>query len=483
MLLSMPAMMAAQQIAVSRGYPVPTHNGWIYGITAGSDGALWFTEYNSNKIGRITTAGVITEYTVPTSNSGPYGIAAGADGALWFTEFNCDKIGRITTAGIFTEYFLYPHQPSAITAGPDGALWFISDGFEIWRITTAGVLTEYSFTNAGSGPNAITAGPDGALWFTIFAFNEIGRITTDGVIMQYSLPVAGCNPEGITAGPDGALWFTEATGNQIGRITTAGVITEYPLSPSSFPDGITAGPDGALWFTEGRGSADKIGRITTDGAITEYPVLSLHSWPMAITTGPDGELWFTESGSNRIGQAFFLNAALGVTPASGAYGDSLSFAGTGFAANESVQIYQSGVGSAILASGTADASGSFVAAAPVPQSTNGPRLFVAEGQTSGKLGAANFSILPRLILEPASGPVGTTVTARGTGFTPLQRVRVYWTNPTILLGTAAADVNGTFNDSAAVRFTIPSGAASGVNTVWALQKSTGAKASASFIVE
>jgi streptogramin lyase len=42
-------------------------------ITSGPDGNLWFTEVNTNKIGKCTTAGVITEFTVPTANSGPAG--------------------------------------------------------------------------------------------------------------------------------------------------------------------------------------------------------------------------------------------------------------------------------------------------------------------------------------------------------------------------------------------------------------------------
>jgi streptogramin lyase len=67
------------------------------GITAGPDGNLWFTEYGGNKIGRITTAGSITEFAIPTANSGPTGITAGHDGNLWFTESNGNKIGRITS--------------------------------------------------------------------------------------------------------------------------------------------------------------------------------------------------------------------------------------------------------------------------------------------------------------------------------------------------------------------------------------------------
>jgi len=47
-------------------FPIPTAGSFPFGITAGPDGALWFTENenNSNKIGRITTAGGIFEITI-----------------------------------------------------------------------------------------------------------------------------------------------------------------------------------------------------------------------------------------------------------------------------------------------------------------------------------------------------------------------------------------------------------------------------------
>src|SRR5262249_62343254 len=40
--------------------------------------------------------GAITEFLVPTAGSFPAEITAGPDGALWFTEQAGDKIGRIT---------------------------------------------------------------------------------------------------------------------------------------------------------------------------------------------------------------------------------------------------------------------------------------------------------------------------------------------------------------------------------------------------
>src|SRR5687767_7975121 len=59
-----------------------------------------------------TARAAITEFVVPTPNSQPAGITVGPDGALWFTEENGHKIGRITTDGAITEYPI-PTVPSA----------------------------------------------------------------------------------------------------------------------------------------------------------------------------------------------------------------------------------------------------------------------------------------------------------------------------------------------------------------------------------
>jgi virginiamycin B lyase len=81
----------------AQALPPPIHQFPVssspWGITAGPDGNLWFTEHSGNKIGRITPAGVITEFPIPTRRSGPFGITAGPDGNLWFTETNGNKIG------------------------------------------------------------------------------------------------------------------------------------------------------------------------------------------------------------------------------------------------------------------------------------------------------------------------------------------------------------------------------------------------------
>jgi sugar lactone lactonase YvrE len=198
-----------------------------FGITAGPDGNLWFTK-PAGAIGRITTAGVVTEYSsgLTFGSPGGYGagngITAGPDGNLWFTEVVADRIGKITTAGIITEYSIGSSlQPNEITAGPDGNLWFTESAAGIGKITTAGVVTEYSSgITPGAGLGGITAGPDGNLWFTEVV-GRIGKITPAGVITEYSSGIsAGAQPNEITAGPDGNLWFTEFGADRIGRITT-----------------------------------------------------------------------------------------------------------------------------------------------------------------------------------------------------------------------------------------------------------------------
>lgn len=80
-------------------FAIPSANAQPYGITAGSDGNLYFTEpgvnQTTNKIGRITPAGTITEFAIPTALAGPTFIAAGAAGTVWFTESRSNKIGEL----------------------------------------------------------------------------------------------------------------------------------------------------------------------------------------------------------------------------------------------------------------------------------------------------------------------------------------------------------------------------------------------------
>jgi hypothetical protein len=202
---------------------------------------LWFTESNTNRIGRISSTGAFTEFPVATSNLGSAAIAVGPDGALWFIE-SLSKIGRITTSGVFTEYLIPGNTGNllGLVAGPDGALW-ITDWLKIWRMTTSGAVTGYSTVD--SFGRSITVGRDGALWFGLQSEvptlpDSIGRMTTAGVFTNTPTPTIRSLPQGIAVGPDGSLWFTELQGNNIG---TYQLDVGAPTITSLNPSGASAG--------------------------------------------------------------------------------------------------------------------------------------------------------------------------------------------------------------------------------------------------
>jgi streptogramin lyase len=201
------------------------------GLAVASDGGLWFTNFSANgaepseSIVRIATTGAITSYAVTSLGLGA--ITAGPDGAMWFTDVDNGSIGRITTSGTITSYATNDpnlSKPSHIVAGPDGALWFTdSTSNAIGRITTSGVVTRY---DVPENARSIVVGPDGALWF---GGASIGRITTAGSITMY--PASGA--EQMVAGPDGAMWFI--SGNGVARITTTESLPTQPYAVSAVP--------------------------------------------------------------------------------------------------------------------------------------------------------------------------------------------------------------------------------------------------------
>ena len=310
---------------------IPTVGATPQGIVQGPDGALWFTEFWANRIGRFSSVGVFTEFVVPTQPSHPFRIVTGPDNNLWFTESYTNKIGRVTTNGIFTE-FTTPtplSQPSGITVGPDGNLWFLEFASnKVGRVDSHGAnFAEFSVVsptnNLSIGLYNIITGPDSNLWFTENISGKIGRITTDGTITEFPLPLTNSQPLDIIVGPDGAMWFTEFGTNRIGRITVDAIpgdnsfITEFQLPTNidvvlvtNEPCNLMVGRDGNIWFTDYGGSS--IGRMTTSGVVTKFFTPTTNSFPTAITIKSNGNMWFCEYVGSSPG--FVHNLALFITP-------------------------------------------------------------------------------------------------------------------------------------------------------------------------
>jgi virginiamycin B lyase len=299
-------------------------------ITVGPDGAMWFAECLTGKVGRISVTipnPVATDFPLPTTGGrlDPEGIAPGPDGNLWWADCGgASTVGKITTAGVGTSYSApMDSYPTNIVQGPDGAMWFAECGSAsnaIGRVTATGIISNLG--TSASGPVGIVLGSDGNLWFTARNANSIGKITTDGTVLQIGVPTTNSLPYGITAGPDGALWFVEGGTNKIGRIPTSATqtsdISEYSTGiTGSGLKSITTGPDGALWFTEclesssGPLSGESIvGRIDPQSDdVTEYAVLTAGSDPYGIAAGPDGAIWFTEVNASNVGRIAIQTSA------------------------------------------------------------------------------------------------------------------------------------------------------------------------------
>ena len=310
--LTQPGAVAAPQgparpAELASGSPVasfvlPTPWSGPMDVAAGPGGTLWVTEYDANKVARLTVTGSgvsIQEFWVPTSASQPQRIAKGPDGNMWFTESGAQEVSKITPAGAVTSY-AWPlfNAATDMVSGPDGNLWVPGGTADkISRLTTGGTVTEYPVT-AGRTPVEIAAGPDGNLWVTEAWGNRVAKLTTGGGITEYPMPTAASEPRAITAGPDGNLWVVEMAGDNVARVTPDGEITEYALpSTGSRPWGITAGPDGNLWVSET--NFGQLARVTPDGEVTEY-ALDPGTRPLGLAAGPDDCLWVVVRNTNSL---------------------------------------------------------------------------------------------------------------------------------------------------------------------------------------
>ncbi len=344
----------------------------LYGITAASDGRLFFASQSPSQLGAINPTSASPSIAMTTNTQfEPVGLTSGPDGRLYYGAY---------TPGITMPQFLSfigvanpgsgnnfeqwygagtDAQPRFTATSPDGTIRVTQPGNNaIGQIglasggdppTSAPITGADPIPTPNAAPEQIVAGPSDtsptagpAMWFTEHNTGKIGRITrvsagggpVSDFINEYALLSPG--PEGIALGPDGNLWVTEYDLNKVARITppstSAGQATadEFALPAGSQPEGIVAGPDGNIWIAQTGGN--QIVRMNTAGqVIGQFPVPG----PAWITTGSDGNLWFTEYSNEKIGRITsgldppaFQNTAPITVPASGDSGQASAYPST-----------------------------------------------------------------------------------------------------------------------------------------------------------
>ena len=288
------AVLPATAPAGDHGDSVPTPNSQPAGITVGPDGALWFTEENGHKIGRITTDGAITEYQIPTVSergrprSPP--VRTGISGSPSSAPTR-PKVGRLTPGPAVCREWDLPagqrprrdhHRARRGASGSPRTA-----RAKIGRITARRRLDHGVRPVAPNGykPGDITTGARrAALVHRIRGAQGRRDQRPTGnppAIRSTTFPEAiprASPPPGARSGSRCTGWTRSA-----GSPRSAVPITEFGPTGSA-PSGIALGPDGALWFAET--DANKIGRMTTTGRITEFALPSVRSSRSRVRSWP-----------------------------------------------------------------------------------------------------------------------------------------------------------------------------------------------------
>jgi virginiamycin B lyase len=331
LVLALPAVGRAVTV---RAFPVPSPAADLRQVVAGPDGALWFTEQGAGSVGRITTAGQITEYPIPNNASGladtgPTDIVS-SGGGLWFLTDIGESTYRMATNGTFTPVYSDGFCPAASLAPSDtGGVWLMQsfgdgnpqDGQALVRVDPNGTATDYPATHTNHLDSTAHA-PDGSVWFNNGG-SDLYRMTDAGAQISFPLSLPSPNEvSSIAFTPDDTVWFTDYAPNSLTGDGCCGGIDELAGGVSHRtpigiqhavegiePDSLTVGPDGTLWFAFHKpppfpsqmNSFDGIGRI--DPATGQMQLADTDPYvPSDIAFGSDGALWFIDTGANDIGR-------------------------------------------------------------------------------------------------------------------------------------------------------------------------------------
>ncbi|GAA4846548.1 virginiamycin B lyase [Actinomycetospora corticicola] len=215
-------------------------------FAATPDGSLWCTRTGDHRVERLVEG---TWHGVDTgAGTGPYDVTAGPDGAAWFTAIEAEAVGRIDPAT--EEVTLHPlpiaGMPAMITTGPDGALWCTLNRVgALARLDPASGFALTHLPDAGCGPVGIAADGDG-LWFVEILAGRVGRLDLDGRLTEHDLPDRGAKPHDVVAVAGGcvaSLWGASG----LARVTSDGSVHALDgFEPDDHPHGLLGRGDD-LW--------------------------------------------------------------------------------------------------------------------------------------------------------------------------------------------------------------------------------------------
>jgi len=304
-----------------------------FGLVRGPDGAIWFCEYDGQRIRRLAPDGTVTT-------------AAGTGAAGYSGD------GGPAIQGTF-------NQPHELRFDAGGHL-FIAD-MKNHAIRRVDAQTKVITTIAGTGeagysgdggpavtarlrqPHSIQFGPSGQLYIGDIGNHVIRRVDpATGVITTIagtgkagptpdSAPISGTplnGPRALDFDANGNLWLATREGNQVFRMDLAAGIIRHMAGTGakgftgnggpalqatlSAPKGIAVGPDGDVYLADTeshsirkldlrRGTLERVVGTGEKGDGPDGdPATCRLARPHGIWLDPDGTLWIGDSENHRI---------------------------------------------------------------------------------------------------------------------------------------------------------------------------------------
>ena len=403
------------------------HDGFLL-VAADGAGNVYVTDSGNNRIRKVDSTGAITTIAgtgeegfsgdggpaVQAALSYPAGVAVDGSGNVYVTGYESNRVRRIDTAGMISTFagtgeegFSGDGGPAAqaqLNVGTDGFLFVAADGAgnlyiadsgnnRIRKVDATGTITTIAGTGqidfSGDGgpavqaalsyPAGVAVDGSGNVYIADAGIHRVRRIDTAGVISTF----AGSGEEGFSGdgGPavqaalsypvsvavdgSGNLYVAGSESNRVRRIDTAGVISTFAGSGEEgfsgdggpavqaqlyYPSGVAVDGAGNLYIADTDNTrirkVDSTGTITTIAGTGEYgfsgdggpAVQAALSYPSGVAVDGAGNVYVTDSGNNRI-RKVDATGTITTIAGTGEYG----FSGDGGPAVQAALSYPEGV--------------------------------------------------------------------------------------------------------------------------------------------